>query len=179
MKVTWNPRWIRHSCEADRTVPWKWHESIMNPRWICDESDIEARRSFLRWIQLLVWIFSGKNNKNQKEESAMKGPWNLHESDILPKMKLKLGKKNKSTTNTDFLDNFFQQILADCTQVRLVCESAMKLPWKWHESDMILIFWDWKKLRQCRFMSCSWHFILKTTSKLSCLFYHVCVFLFK
>ena len=38
-----------------------------------------------------VW----KNNKNQKEESAMKGPWNLHESDILPKTEAEIKQKNQ------------------------------------------------------------------------------------
>ena len=55
-------------------------------------------------------------------------------------------------------------------------ETAMKLPCKWHESDMILIFWDWKKVpwichesdtsvssRFGKFIALSWHF-----SKINC-----------
>ena len=78
-----------------------------------------------------------KKRKNQDVESAMEVPWNLHESDMLQKMRLKSSKKNQSTTETNFLDPFFQSTLADCTQVRLGCESAMKLQWNYHDFDVL------------------------------------------
>ena len=144
----------------------------MNPRWLCDESDIEARRSFLRWIQLLIWIFSGKNNKNQNEESAMKEPWNLHESDILPKMRLKSDQKSNRQLKPTFWiisSMNFGRLYPGQAWMWKRHETTMKVTWVWHDFDFLRLKESGMNPRwtchesdmYCRFhlgLADSWHF---------------------
>ena len=82
----------------------------------------------------------------------MKGPWNLHESDILPKMKLKLGKKTNRQPTPTFWITFpidfgrlypgkacmwkCHETAMKATWIRDESDIAVKLTGKCHESDM-------------------------------------------
>ena len=120
--------------------------------WIRDElaMNLTFRLDGHFWDDFSCWFecVSGKNQKSewrQCHESAMKPTWIWH----IAKDETEIKKKNKSTTKTNFLDYFVSMDMANCTQVRLGCESAMKLPWNYHENAMTLPwfwFWGWKKV---------------------------------
>ena len=124
--------WIRDESDIAVKVTWKWHENAMNPRWTCDESDIQVRWSFLRWLQLLIWMCFRKKSKIRMKTV----PWKCHEAYMNLTYCQRWDWNQEKKTNRQLKPTFWIILFQWIWQTVPRSGLDVKVPWNCHETTM-------------------------------------------